>query len=327
MIERIRELLAPETAGDPMSGLKWCRRTPAKIAAQLRSLGWAISARTAARLVRSLGYSLRVNRKAVARTCHPQRDAQFQRIARLRTRCFTEGTPIISVDAKKKELIGRFKNPGAKLDREPEAVLDHDFRSDAEGRAVPYGIFDLQANHGFFAVGTSGDTPAFAVDAIATWWRETGRERYPGARRLVILADSGGSNGYRPRAWKVQLQHQLCDAWQLAVTVAHYPSGCSKWNPVEHRLFSFVSINWAGRPLDSFETVLNYLRSTTTKQGLRVAATLMSGTYESGVKVSDQQMHALNLTKETELPQWNYTLRPTTKEPSPTADTPAPVGH
>ena len=228
MIERIRELLAPETAGDPMSGLKWCRRTPARIAAQLRSLGFAISPRTAARIVRSLGYSLRVNRKQVARTCHPDRDQQFQRIARLREQCLADGTPLISVDTKKKELIGRFKNPGAKLDREPEAVLDHDFPSDADGRAVPYGIFDLRANHGFFAVGTSADTPAFAVDAIETWWRETGRLRYPGARRLVILADSGGSNGYRPRAWKVQLQRQLCDAWQLEVTVAHYPSGCSK---------------------------------------------------------------------------------------------------
>ncbi len=297
-----------------MNRLRWCRRTPARSAAELRSLGFSISARSAARLLKSLGYSLRVNRKQIARTVHPRRDEQFQRIARLRARCRAEGIPVVSVDTKKKKLVGRFKNPGAKWDREPELVLDHDFRSDADGRAVPDGILDLHANQGFVVVGTSSDTPAFAVDSLALWWSQAGRERYPQARTLAVLAASGGSNGCRPRAGKHALQHRLCNRHRLTVIVAHYPAGCSKWNAVEHKLFSFISLNWAGRPLDSFETVLHYIRSTVTKTGLRVAAVLLASEYQTGVKISDEAMHEWELERDSDLPAWNYTLRPQSRQ-------------
>ena len=215
--------MAHETAGDPVRGLKWTRRTTAKIAAELRTLGIDVCARTVARLLKTMGFSLRVNHKKLAGASHPNRDDQFQRITALRQRCAVENTPMISVDTKKKELVGAFKNAGAKWDRVPELVKDHDFRSEAEGRAIPYGIYDPQANTGTVFVGATADTPAFAVDCIEKWWRTEGRKRYPQAESLQILADSGGSNGCAPRAWKFHLQHRLCNRHRLRVTVAHYP--------------------------------------------------------------------------------------------------------
>ena len=265
-----------ETAGDPVSGLKWTRRTTAKIAAELGAFGIDVCARTVARLLKAVGFSLRVNHKKLAGTSHPNRDDQFQRITALRERCTAESTPVISVDTKKKELVGAFKNAGAKWDRAPELVKDHDFPSEAEGRAIPYGIYDPLANTGTVFVGATADTPAFAVDCIEKWWRTEGRKRYPRAAALQILADSGGSNGCRPRAWKFNLQHRLCNRHGLRVTVAHYPTAASKWNPIEHRLFCEISKNWAGRPLDSYETILKYLRTTRTATGLRVSEIILA---------------------------------------------------
>ena len=299
-----------ETAGDPMSGLKWTRRTTAKIADQLQPLGIKVSARTVAGLLKKMNFSLRVNHKKLSGSSHPDRDAQFACIAELREHCAAEHLPVISVDTKKKELVGVFKNAGAKWDRDPVLVNDHDFRSDADGIAVPYGVYDLQANRGTLFVGTSYDTPWFAVDCIEKWWRSEGQQRYPGADCLAILADGGGSNGSRCRAWKMGLQRRLCDRHGLSVTVAHYPPGASKWNPIEHRLFSELSKNWAGRPLDSLETILKYARKTTTNTGLHVRAHLVRRRYEKGIKVTDAQMRELAITKDEALPMWNYTIGP-----------------
>ncbi len=299
-----------ETAGDPMTGLKWTRRTTAKIAAELHELGIIVSDRTVAALLKTMGFSLRVNHKKLSSTAHPQRDAQFARIAELRERCASENTPVISVDTKKKELVGMFKNPGAKWDREPVLVNDHDFRSDAQALAVPYGIYDLQANTGTVFIGTSYDTPGFAVDCVEKWWRIEGCKRYPRVKHLTILADSGGSNGCACRAWKFGLQHQLCERHRLTVTVAHYPPGASKWNPIEHRLFSELSKNWAARPLDSLETILKYARTTATTTGLSVRAHLVRKRYHKGVKISDKQMRQLTITTDHALPRWNYIIQP-----------------
>ena len=303
-----------ETAGDPMTGLKWTRRTTPKIAAELATLGIQISPRTIARLLKQMGFSLRVNHKKLARvskTSPEDRDAQFEHIKKLRERCAADHVPLISIDTKKKELIGHFKNPGVAWGQEPTPTKDHDFPSEADGKAIPYGIYDIHANRGTVFVGTSIDTPRFAVDSIAMWWLTEARDRYPDADELVILADGGGSNGSQSRVWKNDIYEQLCARLGITVTVAHYPPGTSKWNPIEHRLFSEISKNWAGRPLDTYETVLSYIRSTSTTKGLQVRAHLVERQYEKGVKISDDQMKALPLTTDEALPRWNYTLRPT----------------
>ena len=310
MIRRIEELMKHDTAGDPMSGLKWTRKTTAKVAAELNGMGIAVSDRSVAKLLKKLGFSLRVNHKKLSSCSHPDRDAQFTRIAELREHCASGNLPIISIDTKKKELIGCFKNPGMTWHRAPVLVKDHDFRSEADGLAVPYGVYDLHANQGTLFIGTSYDTPGFAVDCVEKWWRTEGRKRYPDAKGLAILADGGGSNAAASRAWKFGLQHQLCDRHDLSVTVAHFPTGASKWNPIEHRLFSELSKNWAGRPLDSLETILNYARTTTTIAGLRVKAHLVRRRYKKGVKITDAQMRDLALTKDATLPRWNYTIAP-----------------
>ena len=240
-----------------MTGLKWTRRTTEKIAEQLGQLGIDVSANTVAKLLKQMGFSLLVNHKKLSHGPQQDRDEQFTYIAQLRD-CFAlSGDPIVSVDTKKRELVGSFKNAGTAWSREPVAVNDHDFRSLASGIAIPYGIYDLEANRGSVFVGTSHDTPRFAVDNLEKWWRYDGKWRYPAASRLLILADSGGSNAFRSRAWKYWLQNRLADRHSLAITVCHYPAGASKWNPIEHRLFSEISKNWAGRPLDSYETLVN----------------------------------------------------------------------
>ena len=302
--------MAHETAGDPVSGLKWTHRTTAKLTEQLHGLGIDVCPQTVARLLKAMGYSLRVNHKKLAGVSHPNRDQQFRHITQLRQRCAADHSPLISVDTKKKELVGRFRNPGAKWDHSPELVNDHDFRSDADGLAVPYGIYDPRANAGTVFVGRTADTPAFAVDCIEKWWRTEGRKRYPEAKTLQILADGGGSNSCTARAWKFNLQHRLCNRHGLRVRVAHYPPATSKWNPIEHRLFCEISKNWAGRPLDSFETILKYLRTTRTSSGLRVRAHLVRKTYETGVKVTDAQMRELRITPNSAMPKWNYTIEP-----------------
>lgn len=298
------------TAGDPMSACKWTRRTTGQIARELRRLRICISRRTVGRLLHGLQYSLRVNRKQLGTDSSPDRNRQFLSIKRERRRFKRHGDPIISVDTKKRELVGNFKNPGAKWDRTPVLVRDHDFRSESAGIAIPYGVYDVQANRGFVQVGVSHDTPRFAVHAIATWWRTEGRVRYPRQQRLLILADTGGSNGYRCGAWKTELQRQLCNRYGLTVTVAHYPTAASKWNPIEHRLFSEVSKHWAAEPLTTYEKILRCLRTTTTKTGLKVRALFDRTTYPTKAQPDPQEVAAVALTPHKALPKWNYTIAP-----------------
>ena len=293
-----------------MTALKWTRKTTDKVAAELRIAGISVCANTVARLMNQLGYRLRTNEKTIARCRPADRDAQFRQIAELRLRFADQCLPILSIDTKKKEQIALFKNAGKEWALKRRAVLDHDFPSDAKGVAIPYGIYLPIPNVGMVFVGTSHDTPEFAVDCVEAWWRLDGRDRFPAMHHVLILADGGGSNGSRCRAWKYFLQHRLCDPHHLTVTVAHYPSGASKWNPIEHRLFSEISKNWAGVPLESYETVLNFIRTTKTETGLRVQSTLVNKNYETGFKVTNKQMASLSIDYAPTLPQWNYTIRP-----------------
>lgn len=305
-----------DTAGDPITGLKWTRKTTEKIVAELQALGILVSANTVGRLLKKMDFSLRLNHKKISSSGKNKpedrrnRDRQFEYIRTLRESFSKKGSPAISVDAKKRELIGNFKNPGTSWEQESILVNDHDFRSQAVGVGLSYGIYDTQANKGCVVVGTTYDTPAFAVDAIVKWWCEQGCKRYPETKELLILADSGGSNSARARAWKLALQQALCNQYGISVTVCHYPPGASKWNPIEHRLFSEITKNWRGKPLESYETMLNYIRTTKTTTGLKVKAFLAEKNYEKGEKISDDQMSKLQLQSHETFPQWNYTLRP-----------------
>lgn len=298
-----------DTAGDPITGLKWTRKTTEKISRELLSAGLSVSRNTVGRLLKEQNYRLRVNRKKLAQSSSPHRNRQFDYITEMRQEFERNALPIVSIDTKKKELVGRFKNPGTVWSDSPLLVNDHDFRSEAVGMAIPYGIFDLQANLGHVFIGTSHDTPRFAVTALMAWWTDDARSRYPAATHLLILADGGGSNSSRSRSWKFELQN-FCDRFNLTVTVCHYPPGTSKWNPIEHRLFSEISKNWAGQPLETHETLLNFVRTTTTASGLRVKATLLDGHFPTRVKISDRQFKNLNLQPHIVLPQWNYSLAP-----------------
>jgi len=303
--------MEPHTAGDPINGLKWTHKTTLKISAELHKAGMRVSAKTVARLLKGLKFSLRVNHKKLAGKSSPFRNQQFDYINQIRRRFERQRWPAISVDTKKRELVGRFKNAGTSWQSSPVPVNDHDFPSLAKGVAIPWGLYDTQANRGHVFIGTSHDTPAFSVTALAQWWSSSGRRRYPHTKRLLILADSGGSNGARTRAWKYELQTRFCDRFGLTLTVCHYPPGTSKWNPIEHRLFSEISKNWAGQPLENYETVLNFIRTTKTLTGLVVNATMLAGDYPTGIKISDAQMNQLNLRPHRVLPMWNYTLVPT----------------
>lgn len=293
-----------------MTGLKWTRKTTQNIAEFLQRVDIPVSPNTVARLLYQMDFSLRVNRKQIATNSSPYRDQQFQHIAALRARFQRQGLPTISVDTKKRELIGNFKNAGAKWDPFPIPVNDHDFLSDAEGVGISYGIFDPYYNRGTVCVGISHDTPAFAAHSIATWWKREGARRYDYAPKLLILADSGGSNSCRFWAWKTEIQAQLCNRFGLTVTVAHYPTGASKWNPIEHRLFSEISKNWAAEPLTSYEKMLNFIRTTRTNTGLVVRAYLDRNDYPTGLKPNPQQTASLRLRRSKILPQWNYTIAP-----------------
>ena len=304
-------IVTPETAGDPMGARKWVRSSLRRLSQRLAQAGHPASAPTVSRLLQKHDYALRVNAKEKeAGSAHPDRDTQFQYIEAQQEAFATAGCPIISVDTKKKALIGDFKNAGQVWCQHAIEVNVHDFPSDALGRAVPYGIYDPQRNEAAVYVGASADTAEFAVTAIARWWEDRGGVAYPQATHLLILADAGGSNGCRPRLWKAQLQSHLSDRFGLTVTVCHYPTGCSKWNPIEHRLFSQISLNWAGQPLRTFETMLGYLRDTTTTTGLTVTARLLEGIYQTGKKIADTVMKTLNVTHHAVCPQWNYTIRP-----------------
>jgi hypothetical protein len=276
----------------------------------LKGIGISVCPNTVRRLLDLLGYALHSNRKSLSGPQSPERDHQFQYLQHQRQQFTQEGLPVISVDSKKKELVGLFKNEGQVWSREPLPVNDHDFRSLAKGIAIPRGLYDVQANRGSVLIGTSHDTPDFAVDAILDWWRGEGRRRYPLASELLILADSGGSNGARCRLWKYALQERLVDPYQLGVTVCHYPTGASKWNPVEHRLFSEISKHWAGQPLRDYATVVRLVAETRTQTGLRVKCAMSAKHYCTHLKVSDDQMTELDLVKHPVLPMWNYSLLP-----------------
>ena len=270
---------------------------------------------TVRRLLKTSGYSLKANRKRRTGPPHPDRGRQFRYIQRVKRLFLTAGRPVISVDAKKKELIGDFKNPGRAWCQQAEQVNVHDFRQDAVGRAVPYGIYDLRHNEGYVVVGTSAETSEFAVDAICSWWEDETRPSFPDESKLLILSDAGGSDGCRYRLWKKQLQERLADRLGIEVMVCHYPTGASKWNPIEHRLFSYISLNWAGQPLRSFETMLAYIRGTKTEAGLIVKALLIDRVYETGIKVSAREIKALNLQRRRVCPNWNYILKPRSASP------------
>ena len=302
-----------ETAGDPVSGCKWTRKTTAKIAKELKRAGIEVSANTVGRLLRKMKFSLRMNLKSLesGRRKAPdrrKRDQQFRYIRSQVQDYAAQGMPVISVDTKSRELIGPFHQPGRRWSQALIKVFDHDFPSDASGVAIPYGIYDFCRNEGFVCVGTSYDTFEFAVAAIRTWWQKAGAAHYPRAERLLVLADCGGSNGYRTRLWKHQLQLAFCNRFGLQVKVCHYPPGSSKWNPIEHRMFSFISSNWAAQPLRDYETVLKFIRSTQTVTGLKIRATLNTRQYQKGTRISEQQMQRIALKSYTRRPQWNYSI-------------------
>jgi hypothetical protein len=292
-----------------MTGVLWTYRSTRKLAKALRGKGIAVSRMTVARLLHDAGFSLLTNRKRLAEVSNPDRDQQFRYLTRLRRLYISRGLPAISVDTKKKEFIGPYKNPGKTWRRQAQAVYAHDFPSYAEGKAIPFGIYDLAYNDGLVVVGTSHETPTFAVACIRRWWLLTGRKRYPGARRLLIQVDSGGANDRRKWEWKVALQ-RLADEFGLVITVTHYPSGASKWNPIDHRMFSLISGNWAGEPLTSYEKVLKYIRRTRSSGGFHCRALLDRHEYPTGWRVKAADKAWVRLKPRSVLPDWNYSIWP-----------------
>ncbi len=311
-MKALQSLVEDTTAGDPMNSLRWTRKSTRKLAKALRQQGFAVGATTVRRLLKAQGYSLRTNRKRLARTHDPERDRQFRYIARQRRRFQKQGNPAVSIDTKKKEQVGLFKNAGRTWRRQAHEVWDHDFPSWALGRAIPFGVYDGLRNTGFVVVGTSRETADFAGTALSSWWEEHGRWCYPRARHWFVEADGGGANNARAWGWKWALQ-QVADRWGVAITVAHYPPGASKWNPIEHRLFSAISANWQGEPLRDYDTVLGYIRTTTTESGLRCRAVLDSSHYPTRVKVTAEQKAAIRIKRSKVLPRWNYTIYPRPK--------------
>jgi hypothetical protein len=303
--DELKRLVEDETGGQPTGGKRFVRSSLRHLAERLGKA----SRTTIARLLRSLGFSPRVNVKRFTGPPHPDRDRQFRYIRRQRRRFRKQGCPTISIDTKKKELIGDFKNAGRKWSRVADEVNAHDFRQDAECRVVPYGIYDTARNEGHVCVGTSAETGSFCVDALRHWWRTKGRQRYPKAKAIFIEADAGGGNSPRRRLWKRELQ-RWADATGLEIHLSHYPTGASKWNPVEHRLFAPISINWSGQPLRSLDTMLSCIRGTKTVTGLRVTAHLNPKHYPTKVSVSDAEMAAVNLRRHKTCPDWNYTITP-----------------
>jgi hypothetical protein len=308
----LEALLEPHTKGDPMNPLKWSSKSTRALEAALRDKGYVISDTTIAEELKSMGYSLQANKKDLALTpSHPDRDAQFEHINATAKAHMDAGQPVISIDAKKKELIGNFKNGGVEYGRKktPVKVLDHDFPIQELGKATPYGVYDVMKNAGFVSLGVSRDTAAFAVASIGRWWQEVGRAAYPQAKSLYITADSGGSNGVRLKLWKVKLQ-ELSDSLGLTLRVSHFPSGTSKWNKIEHRLFSFISKNWRGKPLVSLAVIVSLIASTKTRSGLTVQCVVDYGEYPTGVVVTDQELKDVNITPDKFHGEWNYVIAP-----------------
>ena len=304
------DVVSPHTAGEPTNSQKWLNCRLADIQEYLEKRGHGISLPVISRLLKENNYSLKSNSKQQASKEHPDRDKQFEYLRYQREKHQAKGQPVISVDTKNKELVGNFKNSGQIWCQVPEVVNTYDFPSLALGKAVPYGIYDLQENHGTVYVGQSADTPTFTVDNIASWCQAELFQHHSNPISLMIEADGGGSNGYRSRVWKRDLQNKVADAFNLIVTVCHYPRGASKWNPVEHRLFSEISKTWAGCPLRSFQDVLFYINDTRTKTGLTVQAHLVTKTYKRGVKVPNCEMDALDIRRHEICPLWNYTIYP-----------------
>ena len=307
----LEKLVEPVTRGDPESPLRWTCKSVRRLAAELGKQGHVISYPVVAELLRELGYSLQANRKTTEGDGHPDRNAQFEYINRKVQRFLASKQPVISVDTQKKELVGDFKNGGRELrpQGKPEKVRVHDFLIPELGRATPYGIYDLAQNTGWVSVGVDHDTASFAVESIRRWWQSMGHSVYPKAHRLLITADAGGSNGPRLRLWKVELQ-KLADETGLRIAVSHFPPGTSKWNKIEHRLFSFISQNWRGKPLLSFEVIVNLIAATTTTKGLKVHAELDSGTYPAGTKIDDQELAGVRLRRDKFHGDWNYEIHP-----------------
>ncbi|MDR3639532.1 MAG: ISAzo13 family transposase [Isosphaeraceae bacterium] len=307
----LESLLEPLTRGDPMSPLRWTCKSTRRLATELTSQGHRVGYRTVAWLLHEAGYSLQANRKTREGNQHPDRNAQFEFINKQATRFQKRRQPVISVDTKKKELVGDFKNGGREWcpEGEPEKVRVHDFPDKELGKAIPYGVFDVTNNQGWVSVGIDHDTAYFATASIRRWWQEMGTQRFPAAAELFITADGGGSNGYRTRLWKVALQG-LADEMGLKLTVSHFPPGTSKWNKVEHRLFSFITQNWRGKPLVSIQVIVNLIAATRTAKGLIVKAAIDQTKYETGISVTDEQMAKLNVKPAKFHGEWNYTITP-----------------
>jgi len=312
LVESLENLIEPSTRGDPESPLRWTCKSVRSLAAALEDKGHHIGRQSVANILHELEYSLQANRKtSEGKADHPDRDAQFQHINGYAKKFLRKGMPVISVDTKKKELVGKYKNNGqewAKKSR-PVKVLSHDFPDPKVSKAVPYGVYDIGRNTGWVNVGTTADTAEFAVESIRQWWKKMGKKRYPKTKGILICADSGGSNGYRLHLWKRELQ-RFCNTERLAVSVCHFPPGTSKWNKIEHRLFSYISMNWRGRPLTDYCTVVNLIASTTTKTGLTVRARLDRRSYQKGIKVSAKEILELNIDRHKFHGEWNYTIKP-----------------
>jgi transposase len=309
--EALEQLVEPLTRGDPTSPLRWTCKSRAKLAAAMTKKGWKISSTKVSHLLHELGYSLQSIRKSREGASHPDRNAQFEHINATAADFLARKQPVISVDTKKKELVGDFKNAGREWQPKgtPEEVLVHDFPGDSIGKAIPYGVYDMARNEAWVSIGRDHDTPAFAVASIRQWWKVMGKPAYAGAQELFITPDAGGSNGYRSRAWKVELQ-DLADELNMRIVVAHFPPGTSKWNKIEHRLFCHITENWRGKPLRTWETMVQLIGHTRTATGLRVKAKLDYGRYPTGVEVTKEQMKRLNLVKHEFQGDWNYELRP-----------------
>lgn len=307
----LESLIEPVTRGDPESPLRWTCKSVRKLAVELKTMGHNTSHRMVAELLHEMNYSLQANKKTIEGSSHPDRNAQFELIHQQVHYHLACGQPAISVDTKKKELVGNFRNSGRELrpKGQPEHVLVHDFPIPGLGKVAPYGVYDMGQNAGWVSVGIDHDTAAFAVETIRRWWRSMGQQTYPHAKRLLITADSGGSNGARVRLWKLELQ-KMSDETGLDISVCHFPPGTSKWNKIEHRLFSFITQNWRGKPLTSHEVVVNLIASTRTNKGLTVRCHFDTGSYPKGVKVSDKELAQVNIERHNFHGEWNYTIKP-----------------
>ena len=309
----LERLVSPVTRGHPESPLLWTSKSTRRLAAELGRQGHRVSPRAVAKLLRSMDYSLQANSKVREGSRHADRDAQFEYINKHILQFAEENQPVISVDTKKKELIGSYYNKGVEWrpKASPEQVNDHDFPDPRKGKAIPYGVYDVNANCGWVSVGVDHDTPEFAVNSIGMWWESMGKERYPNATKVLVVADGGGSNGYRPRAWKTNLQ-RLANNCGLHIDVCHLPPGTSKWNKIEHRMFCHITKNWRGRPLVSLETVVSLIASTTTTKGLRIDAAIDTATYPTGQKVDDEELSRVQLQQSDFHGEWNYSISPVT---------------